>query len=74
MIDIKEESTEVVSEQGSKGQRGIVGTASASQTIKQLWHTAQEKNPKLSLKRFARQMLKDGEQVSKDWFANKRGG
>ena len=60
--------------QSTKGERGEVGTASASQTIKQLWHTQQKaKGQRLTLKRFARQLLKDGNTVAEEWLANKAG-
>jgi hypothetical protein len=71
----EETSTEtVVVNQSTKGDRGIVGTASASQTIKQLWHASQKaKGQRLTLKRFARQLLKDGNEVAEEWFKNKAG-
>ena len=49
--------TEVVTEsnQKSHGERGEVGTATAGQTVKQLW-TASKSG--VSLKTFARQLLK----------------
>jgi hypothetical protein len=51
----------------------IVGTASAAQTIKQLWHDAK---PGVSLKVFARQLLKskdDKSLVAREWLSNKAG-
>jgi hypothetical protein len=57
--------TEVV-----RGLRGEVGLASAGLTMRQRWASA---NTGLSLKRFARQLVKDGDAVAKEWFANKRG-
>src|ERR1700677_4418981 len=76
MIDIKETTEEVV-QQSSKGVRGEVGVASASQTLKKMW---QNEGTKLSLKSFARQLLTtknenraEHKQVAQDWFDNKAG-
>lgn len=54
----------------ARGSRGELGVASAGLTIRQLWWAAESG---LSLKRFAKQLAKEGNQVAKDWFANKRG-
>jgi hypothetical protein len=58
----------------SRGSRGEIGTASAGQTVKQLW-TASKSG--ISLKTFARQLLKSGSpeqvQLVKDWRAHKKG-
>lgn len=67
-----------------RGERGEVGTATASLTVKQLWHRAcfvkdedklVRKPDAVSLKQFARTLLKqdDGSQVAKSWFAHKAG-
>ena len=53
-----------------KGDRGIVGTATAGLTIKQQWHTAKTR---LSLKAFARGLVKQGDQTAVDWFEHKGG-
>jgi len=71
-----------------KGERGIVGTATPSQTIKAMWHKEHfslkdnKKNGKRqefvkgkgapSLKRYARQLAASN-QVVANWFANKAG-
>jgi hypothetical protein len=72
MIDEKKTDEKVVQEK-TRGDRGIVGVASTSDQIKKLWQAAQP--IRLSLKRFARQLLTDKEQSSipKEWFANKSG-
>jgi hypothetical protein len=74
MIDMEETTTEVVTVQSSKGERGTIGIASASETLKKLWHT---NGQNISLKRFARQLLKSDNkeqaQVSKEWMGNKTG-
>jgi hypothetical protein len=76
MIDMEETSAveEVAAMQSSKGPRGEVGTASAAQTIKKLWHASGQN---ISLKGFARQLLKSDNkeqaQVSKEWTGNKHG-
>lgn len=54
----------------ARGSRGELGVASAGLTMRQLWHAA---NSGLSLKKFARQLVKEGNQTAKEWFANKRG-
>jgi len=53
------------------GRGTTVGTATASQAIKALWH---ENGKKLSLKRYARKLLADGNAVAQEWFSNKAGG
>jgi len=53
-----------------KGGRGELGVATAKLTVWQLWKAA---NSHLSLKAFARQLVKDGNTIAQDWFANKRG-
>jgi len=53
-----------------RGNRGEVGVASAGLTMRQRWGSS---NSGLSLKRFARQLVKDGDAVAKEWFANKKG-
>jgi len=57
-----------------RGDSGVLGTATAGLTIRQLWHTA---NSGLSLKQFARQLLKGKDEtkalVAREWFANKLG-
>lgn len=74
MIDMKTETTEaVIDNQPTHGNRGVVGTATPSSTLKKLWHLSQGKGPRLSLKRFARQLVKDGLQAAKDWFEIKTG-
>lgn len=54
----------------SRGSRGELGVASAGLTIWQQWKSA---NSHLSLKAYARQQIKEGNAVAKDWFANKKG-
>jgi hypothetical protein len=54
----------------SRGERGDVGVASAGDTMKKL-HRATGRG--LSLRVFARQLLKDGDPVAKEWFSNKKG-
>ena len=91
MTEENKTETEVKVEEIVRGVRGEVGTASASQTIKQMWrqtHCRREDvndnlNPRKriwipnrnapSLKAFARTLLKEGNQVAKDWFAHKGG-
>lgn len=77
MIDMEETTTEAVVEQSNRGQRGEVGTASASQTIKKLWHN---EGGNLSLKQFARGLVMtkndnrvEHKQTAKEWLANKNG-
>lgn len=47
-----------------------VGTSTTSRAIKTLYG---ESGSRLSLKQFARNLLKEGNQVAKDWFAHKHG-
>lgn len=54
----------------SRGDRGEVGTPTAGLTIRQRWHAEAHGG---SLKQFARKLLKEGDSVAKEWFANKRG-
>ncbi len=55
----------------TRGERGEVGVATAGLTIRQQWKAA---GPGAgSLKRFAREQLKAGNAVAKEWFANKKG-
>ncbi len=56
----------------SRGPRGELGTATASKTIKKLWH-ASTTGKHLSLKEFARKLAADGDQIAKDWIAHKHG-
>lgn len=62
--------TPVKDSDSARGSRGELGVPSAGLTIRQLWHAA---NSGLSLKRFARQLVKEGNQTAKEWFANKKG-
>jgi len=55
----------------SRGDRGVVGTATAGLTIRQRWHAEAHGG---SLKQFARKLLKEGDPVAKEWFSNKLGG
>lgn len=57
----------------SRGDRGIVGKATSACTLKQRWAEAKKTNPRLSLKQFARGLVKTGDQNAKDWFAHKKG-
>lgn len=54
-----------------KGERGVIGKATAGQTIKQRWQS--HALTRLSLKAYARGLAKDGDQVAKDWLAHKKG-
>lgn len=75
-----------------KGPRGEIGKATASLTLRQLWHAAYFRKVSIkddkgthirfdlvpnpggpSLKTFARSLVKDGNQIAKDWFAHKHG-
>lgn len=47
-----------------------VGTATAGEAIKHLWH---KEGQGLSLKTFARKLEAEGNQSAKDWFACKKG-
>lgn len=68
MIDI-DNKKEVVQE-SARRSRGDLGVATAGDTIKKR-HRAE--GNRLSLKVFARSLLKSGDQVAKDWFAHKKG-
>jgi len=50
--------------------RGKVGKATPGLTMRQRWNEAGRVG---SLKSFARGLAKNGDQVAKDWFNNKRG-
>lgn len=54
----------------ARGSRGELGIATAGLTIRQQWWEAGKPG---SLKDFARQQVKQGSTVAKEWFANKRG-
>lgn len=64
------QTQEAPKQEVSRGDRGVVGTATAGLTIKQRWGA---EGRGLSLKSFARKLAKDGDQIAKDWFAHKRG-
>ena len=68
-----EENVAVVQEK-VRGDRGIVGEASAASALKAQWR---DSGSSMSLKRWARLQVKDGDQqrrsLAKDWFANKAG-
>lgn len=57
--------------------RGVVGIATAAKAIKQLWNKEGPKhNAIVSLKKFARQLLKVGgekAELAKSWLENKAG-
>jgi len=55
----------------NKGERGEIGEATSSLTIKKMWKA--NLVGKLSLKRYARQLLASGDATAKDWFACKNG-
>lgn len=77
MIDLETKSAEeAVVNHPTKGDRGVVGTASPSQTLKKLWHNAKKEggaNLRASLKTFAHRLLKEGNKTVEDWYACKRG-
>jgi hypothetical protein len=79
MIDSIATSSDVSNSQPSRHSRGEVGVATAGQTIKQLWWASKTTNKtiNMSLKRFARQLLKDTNkdkvQLVKDWLDHKNG-
>jgi hypothetical protein len=54
-----------------KGERGEIGEATASLSIKKMWRANLVGHP--SLKRYARQLMAKGDALAKDWFAHKRG-
>jgi hypothetical protein len=54
----------------TKGDRGIVGEPTTSLTLKKMWADSKSR---LSLKAFARQLVKEGNQLAVDWFAHKAG-
>lgn len=54
----------------TRGQRGEVGVASASLTLKTRYAS---EGRGISLKQFARKLAKEGDAVAKEWFANKSG-
>jgi len=73
----------------AKGERGILGEATASLTIKSLWHaehfTLVDKGNKKtqhwvkrtgapSLKAYARKLVSTGNETAVSWFSNKSGG
>jgi len=65
--------TAMVENLPTKGDRGVMGTATAGLTIKQLWWAAKSG---LSLKVYARQLLRAGDEnaaIVKTWYANKDG-
>lgn len=66
--------TSVNNTNNRRGDNGVLGTATAGLTIRQLWHAA---NTGSSLKVFARQLLKGKDEakalVAREWFANKKG-
>jgi hypothetical protein len=59
--------------ENSRGDRGEVGTPTAACTIKQRWAEAKKTNPRLSLKQFARGLVKTKDANALDWFARKKG-
>ena len=67
----KVEVVEEVEQVFTKGERGEVGTATASLLLKQR-HSSEGGG--VSLKLFARKLAKDGDEVAKEWLANKLGG
>ena len=80
MIDMEDTTVVEVAAvtQSSKGERGEVGTASAAQTLKKLWHF---EGGNLSLKQFARGLSStkndnraEHKQVAQEWLKNKAGG
>jgi len=85
-MDIDNVTSVVVTTEKSVGVRGNVGKPTAALTLKQRWHdecftleklgkrevyVAKPKAP--SLRTFARQLAKTGDQVAKDWFDHKKG-
>ena len=52
------------------GDRGEIGQPTAGLIVWQKWKAS--KAP-VSLKKFARQLVKDGDQTAQEWFSNKRG-
>lgn len=67
---INENTSEEKVSSVSRGDRGELGTATAGLTIRQRWHAEAGGG---SLKQFARKLLKEGDAVAQEWFANKRG-
>lgn len=54
----------------SRGDRGELGTATAGLQMRQRWAAEAGGG---SLKQFARRLLKAGDPIAQEWFANKRG-
>lgn len=52
----------------SRGDRGELGTATAGLKMRQRWRDEAGGG---SLKQFARRLLKEGDSIAKEWFANK---
>jgi len=54
----------------ARGVRGELGVATPGLLMRQRWKAEGGRG---SLKQFARRLLKEGDTVAKEWFANKRG-
>lgn len=68
--NMSEENLVVVKQERTKGNRGDVGIATAGLTIKQMWRGSKTR---LRLRAFARDLVKQKNQVAIDWFAHKSG-
>lgn len=67
-VQVQSVSVEIV-----RGERGEIGEASASQTVKKMWKGAGQH---ISLKSFVRKSLAnkdDASAILKEWFLNKKG-
>jgi hypothetical protein len=67
---MSEDTTVVSSAVDGRNSRGEVGEATPALTIKQQWKAAKTR---LSLKAYVRVQVREGNQVAKDWLANKSG-
>jgi hypothetical protein len=68
---VESQKTSSTNNNNMHGSRGEVGVASAGLTMRQRWNSAI--NSGLSLKKFARQLVKSGDAVAQEWFQNKKG-
>lgn len=81
--ETKTEKTAEQKQEKARGDRGELGVATAGDTIKQMWRAAHFKRSDKdswarlpgapSLKKFARELVKSGNKVAKDWFDHKTG-
>jgi len=77
MSEVENQVSETQKSEKNRGERGEVGDGSPSLKMKRSWAEAKKTNPRLSLKAYARGLIKDGDaygkKLAQEWLDVKGG-